>query len=96
MADSRAKEDIFQRELYKLIYYLQDSEYSHSTRRDMLEDVMNVLFEEGCLNAQFHTRGIKNLLEVYNGNKAVEKSLNSLPTCLDETLKTINLIFWVK
>lgn len=91
-----SKEEVFQRELYKLIYYLQDSEYGHTTRRDMLEEVMTNLHNEGCLTNEFHSRGLSNLMKNYNDRENVKTSMSELPTKIDEVLGIVNLIFWVK
>lgn len=96
MLDDHSKEDVFQKELYKLIYYLQASEYSSTTRRDMLEDVITNLKEQGCLEEETHFKGISNLLEEYKGSEKVRFSLSSLPTRIDPDIGLVNLIFWVK
>ena len=98
MSKNISKEEVYQRELYKLIFYLQDNDYSDVTRRDMLEGVLTSLSNEGCLLHELHSRGIENVLMKYKNKSCedmVRTSLESLPTKVDETIGAVNLVFWM-
>jgi hypothetical protein len=99
MSEIKCKEDVFQRELYQLIFYLQGNDYSSTTRRDMLEDVLTNLCTDHCLDRQTHLRGVKNLLAKYRSSeqkKMIRDSLESIPTNIDEVIGSVNLVFWIK
>lgn len=75
----KEKEAEYQKQLYILMWYLQsDTDYSPTTRSDMLEGVYDSLHEKGLLSGEIHQRGLRLVKEAYEGHPYQEKVLEYL------------------
>jgi hypothetical protein len=69
----------YQKQLYILIWYLySDTDYSSTTRSDMLEGAIEGLGEKGLLSGEIHERGLRLVKEAYEGHPYQEKVIECL------------------
>ncbi len=93
---------IFQRNLYTLLSYLSGwgevRDYSSTTRRDMIESVLQDLYENNLLSDEIHEEGITSILEKnkkINRDSEIINCLNNMPRIPSEIIDGFDAIFWV-
>jgi len=92
----------YQKALYYLFYYISGwggCDFSSTTRRDVIEGVLDDLLAAGLLSESTHTTGVKSVVsdfEEHPATQRLENFLNSMPREIDDDLGHINAFPWVK
>lgn len=93
--------ELFQKNLYNLLWYLSGwggCDYSATTRRDMIEGVLENLRTAGLLTDAVHATGVRNMTNSFENHPfhdQVRECLESMPREVDEDLAKINAFGWV-
>ena len=97
-----SKSNIFQRNLYILLSYLSGwgevRDFSSTTRRDMIESILEDLNDYNLLSDEIHEEGVKSVVERFNnrtGQDGIVSCLESMPRQPTEIVNEFDAVSWV-
>ena len=96
------KNQIYQDSLYQLLWYLSGhggGDYSPTTRRDMVESILNDLNAKGLLKDQQHSQIANRLVSKFESHpfkSEVRNCMDTMPRKVDEVLGDVNAVFWIQ